>query len=255
MKLTISDIKKILKETRSLNDPLFAKFSHDSRKGVQMAIQSAKTRIQAQQRRLAAFEHRFKYERELWHKGIHYIAGVDEVGRGPLAGPVVAAAAILPKDFDLIDVNDSKQLTPEKRLSLAPIIRKEALCVSIGLVSNEKIDQFNIYQATRMAMKQAIESLSPSPEEIIVDAMQINVPIDQIRLIKGDAKSISVSAASVVAKVYRDQLMDDYAKIYPQYDFHHNAGYGTAKHLAALKKYGPTPIHRRSFSPVQKFLQ
>lgn len=252
-KLTIREIKQTLAEIDDLTDPQLEKLKSDPRKGVQTAVHATVTRLQKQANALAEFEHRFKYERSFWHQGLRYVAGVDEVGRGPLAGPVVSAAVILPHDFDLIAVNDSKQLTPAIRAELAPKIRAEALSIGIGLVDNHGIDELNIYQATRVAMKQAVEELDPQPEEIIVDAMQIPVPIRQTRLIKGDAKSISVSAASIVAKVYRDQLMDEYAKKYPEYDFPHNAGYGTAKHLAALKMYGPTPIHRMTFAPVEKF--
>lgn len=252
-KLTIKDVKKLLSQMSDLADPRLIELKADPRKGVQLAIQSTENRLQKQARALAEFEQRFKYERSFWHQGLQYVAGVDEVGRGPLAGPVVAAAVILPHDFDLVSVNDSKQLTPAQRAELAPLISAEALSAGIGSVDNHGIDELNIYQATRVAMKQAVEALTPQPDEIIVDAMQIPVPIRQTRLIKGDAKSISVSAASIVAKVYRDHLMDEYAKQYPEYDFPHNAGYGTAKHLAALKELGPTPIHRVSFAPVKKF--
>ena len=254
-KLTIKDVKQLLSRMSDLTDPRLIELKADPRKGVQLAIQSTENRLQKQARALDEFEQRFKYERSFWHQGLQYVAGVDEVGRGPLAGPVVAAAVILPHDFDLVSVNDSKQLTPTQRAELAPLISAEALSVGIGSVDNHGIDELSIYQATRVAMKQAVESLTPQPDEIIVDAMQIPVPIRQTRLIKGDAKSISVSAASIVAKVYRDHLMDEYAKQYPEYDFPHNAGYGTAKHLAALKELGPTPIHRMSFAPVKKFSQ
>ncbi|KRK87862.1 ribonuclease HII [Lentilactobacillus sunkii] len=250
---TISEIKQLLAGIDDLDDPRIIELTSDPRKGVQLAVKAAERRISKYREAVSQFENRFKYERSFWHKGLQYIAGVDEVGRGPLAGPVVSAAVILPHDFDLIEVNDSKQLTPATRAKLAPKIREEAISIGIGSVDNLGIDQLNIYQATRVAMKQAVESLDPQPEEIIVDAMQIPVPIEQTRLIKGDAKSISVSAASIIAKVYRDHLMDEYAEQYPQYDFPHNAGYGTAKHLAALKEFGPTPIHRMTFSPVEKF--
>lgn len=250
---TISEIKQLLAGIDDLDDPRITELTSDPRKGVQLAVKATERRISKYREAVSQFENRFKYERSFWHKGLQYIAGVDEVGRGPLAGPVVSAAVILPHDFDLIEVNDSKQLTPATRAKLAPKIREEAISIGIGSVDNLGIDQLNIYQATKVAMKQAVESLDPQPEEIIVDAMQIPVPIEQTRLIKGDAKSISVSAASIIAKVYRDHLMDEYAEQYPQYDFPHNAGYGTAKHLAALKEFGPTPIHRMTFSPVEKF--
>lgn len=252
-KRTIKEVKRVLAQMTDLDDPRLVGLKADPRKGVQLAIQSTANRLHKHAKALAEFEARFKYERSFWHQGLQYVAGVDEVGRGPLAGPVVAAAVILPQDFDLVAVNDSKQLTPRIRAELAPKIQAQAISVGIGLVDNHGIDELNIYQATRVAMKQAVASLTPQPDEIIVDAMQIAVPIRQTRLIKGDSKSISVSAASIVAKVYRDHLMDEYAKQYPEYDFVHNAGYGTAKHLAALKALGPTPIHRMTFSLVDKF--
>ncbi|GHP12769.1 ribonuclease HII [Lentilactobacillus fungorum] len=250
--MTISEIKQLLLSVKKPTDPRLAQLAQDPRKGVQVAVRATQKRLANQSARLAAFEQRFKYERQFWQRGLQYVAGVDEVGRGPLAGPVVACAAILPPDFDLIDVNDSKQLTRKAREKLYPLIKQEALSLGVGVVDNQQIDQLNIYEATRVAMKQAVAKLIPQPNEIIVDAMQIDTPIHQTRLIKGDAKSISVSAASIIAKVYRDHLMTDFSRQYPEYDFEHNAGYGTAKHLAALKKFGPTPIHRMSFAPVQK---
>ncbi|TDG80847.1 hypothetical protein C5L34_001555 [Lentilactobacillus hilgardii] len=253
-KQTINQIKEKLALINNLDDTVFKTLSDDPRKGVQHLLQTATARIKKRQLEKAEFQSRFKYERSFWHRGVNYVAGVDEVGRGPLAGPVVACATILPRDFDLIQVNDSKQLTPEIRARLAPQIKREAISIGLGLVDNKGIDRLNIYEATRVAMKQAVNNLTQQPDEIIVDAMQIPVPIHQTRLIKGDAKSISVSAASIVAKVYRDNLMDQYAQQYPEYDFRHNAGYGTTKHLSALKKYGATPIHRKTFAPIKNFL-
>lgn len=195
---------------------------------------------------------RFSYEKKFWSKG-QKVAGVDEVGRGPLAGPVVTAAVIINEDFNLIDVNDSKKLSPKKRQELFPKILAQAEAVSVGLANNDVIDKINIYEADRVAMAHAVEGLEIKPDALLVDAMNVPVGLPQIKLIKGDAKSNSIAAASIVAKVFRDNLMDAYAEKYPEYGFKHNAGYGTADHLAALKKYGPTPIHRRSFSPVSNF--
>ena len=182
------------------------------------------------------------------------MGGVDEVGRGPLAGPVVAAAVILPEDFSLLEVNDSKKLSPQKRLALYPKILQEAVAVGVGVMDNKVIDQINIYEADRLAMKQAVEALSTRPDALLVDAMNVPVDLPQLELIKGDAKSNSIAAASIVAKVFRDSLMDDYARLYPDYAFDHNAGYGTKDHLEALRKYGPTPIHRLTFSPVSEMV-
>ncbi|UQS86574.1 ribonuclease HII [Nicoliella spurrieriana] len=253
--LTINQIKSQLAKVDSLSDNMLQALANDKRKGVQLALKQRIHQLQVTAKLRDAFFKRFQYERTFWHQGINYIAGVDEVGRGPLAGPVVAGAVMIPRDFDLLEVNDSKQLSPKKRAELAPLIRQSALSVGIGIMDNHVIDQVNIYEATRLAMKAAVDQLDPIPQRIIVDAMQIDVPIKQVRLIKGDAKSVSVSAASIIAKVYRDHLMDEYARKYPEYDFIHNAGYGTKKHLAALQQFGATSIHRISFAPVKNFVK
>ena len=177
-----------------------------------------------------------------------YICGIDEVGRGPLAGPVVACAVILPKDCDILYLNDSKQLSAKKREELYDIINEKAVSVGIGYVSPERIDEINILQATYEAMRQAIEALSVKPDVLLNDAVTIpQVDILQVPIIKGDAKSISIAAASIVAKVTRDRLMEEYDKVLPGYDFASNKGYGSATHIAALKEIGPSPIHRKSF--------
>ena len=172
-----------------------------------------------------------------------------------MAGPVVTAAVIIDHNFDLLEVNDSKKLSPEKRLQLYPKILSEAVSVGIGVKSAAVIDQINIYEADRQAMAQAVKALDVKPDALLVDAMNVPIDIPQIELIKGDAKSNSIAAASIVAKVFRDKLMDDYDKIYPQYGFPRNAGYGTKEHVEALKKYGPTPIHRKTFAPVSDFFK
>ncbi|WP_268913097.1 ribonuclease HII [Lentilactobacillus sp. SPB1-3] len=252
MTLTIKEISKQLAEVTALDDPVFAQLSHDERKGVIQLIKRTQSRIEKSEQQLVAFEKRFKFERQLWQQGIEFVAGVDEVGRGPLAGPVVAAAVILPSDFDLVEVNDSKQLSQKKREMLAPLIKQEAVAFGFGVVDSQTIDRINIYESARQAMKLAVQDLSPQPDQLIVDAMNVPVNTPQLDMVKADAQSISVSAASIIAKVYRDELMLDYAKQYPEYDFEHNAGYGTKVHLDALRKYGATPIHRRSFSPVSE---
>ncbi len=254
-KLRVSDIKALFTAVTRSDDPLFAQFRTDPRKGVQRIIQSTTHRLKKEKLAMMAFGHRFKYEHQFWAAGKQFIAGVDEVGRGPLAGPVVSCAVILPHDFDLVTVNDSKQLSRQVREELAPKIRAKAVGIGFGIVDNHQIDRLNIYQATRVAMREAVLGLSPQPEEIIVDAMQIDVPIHQTRLIRGDTKSVSVAAASILAKVYRDHLMAELAKRYPEYGFERNAGYGTAEHLAALEKFGATPIHRKTFKPVDQFLK
>ncbi|MDF7638884.1 ribonuclease HII [Lactobacillus sp. ESL0791] len=250
--MTINEIKALLKDGKATAEELTA-WSRDSRSGVQKLLAAYHSRQEKLQKKREAFLHRFGYEKKFWEKH-QLVAGVDEVGRGPLAGPVVTAAVILDENFDLLDVNDSKKLSPKQRLELYPLILQEAVSVGIGLKGPEVIDQINIYEADRLAMAQAVNALDKKPDVLIVDAMDVPVTIPQVRLIKGDSKSNSVAAASIIAKVFRDRLMADYAKIYPQYDFAHNAGYGTATHIAALKKYGPTPIHRKTFAPVSELL-
>ncbi|UQS85406.1 ribonuclease HII [Apilactobacillus apisilvae] len=252
--LSIKKITELLSNANSLSDSIFNEYQLDSRKGVQLALKRRKKHLLKIHDEKVDFHKRLRYENHFWNNGIKYVAGVDEVGRGPLAGPVVTAAVILPNDFELYEVNDSKKLSPKKRLELSELIKQNALYYNIGIASNKIIDQINIYEATRSAMKDAIDGLSVTPKEIIVDAMNIDVPIHQTRLIKGDAKSASVSAASIIAKVYRDNLMDEYNNQYPEYDFNHNSGYGTKNHLYALKKYGATPIHRKTFKPVSDII-
>ena len=192
----------------------------------------------------------YKYERELNQKGITLIAGVDEVGRGPLIGPVVAAAVILPKNFKLDGLTDSKKLSEKKRENFYEIIKKEAISIGVGIVSEKRIDEINIYEATKEAMKKAIDNLNIKPEHILIDAMPLELDISTTSIIKGDLLSISISAASVIAKVTRDHMLYDIDLEYPMYDLKNNKGYGTKKHLEALKKYGITKYHRLSYKPV-----
>lgn len=187
-----------------------------------------------------------EYEKQ--HAEAEYIAGIDEVGRGPLAGPVMTAAVILPKDLRIPYINDSKKLSAKRREELYDVIMEKAVAVSIGINSPERIDEINILQATYEAMREAVNGLKVRPDLLLVDAVHIpDLPIEQVSIIKGDAKSQSIAAASIIAKVTRDRLMEEYDLMFPEYDFASNKGYGTAKHIAALKLFGPTPIHRRSF--------
>lgn len=189
------------------------------------------------------------YERELASQGKKLICGVDEVGRGPLAGPVVCAAVIMPLDDIIEGVDDSKKLTAKKRQALAEIIKQKAVGWAICRVEPQVIDQINILQATRLCMKNAVESLSPAPDFVMVDGnMSLDISTPQKYVIKGDANSYTIGAASIIAKVYRDALMTEYAKEYPEYGFERNAGYGTAAHVEAIKRCGLCPIHRRSFT-------
>jgi len=192
----------------------------------------------------------YKYEHELKEKGKKLIAGVDEVGRGPLIGPVVAAAVILPDNFKLDGLTDSKKLSEKKREQYYEIIKKEAISIGVGIISEKRIDEINIYEATKEAMKEAIDNLTVKPEHILIDAMPLDLEIETTSIIKGDLLSISISAASVIAKVTRDHMLYDIDKEYPMYDLKNNKGYGTKKHIEAIKQYGITKYHRLSFKPV-----
>ena len=225
---------------------LFHSYEQDERAGVQAAIEKAKKRITAYEKELARCEVLKKYEKEYACYG--HICGIDEVGRGPLAGPVVAGAVILPKDCDILYINDSKKLSEKKREELYDVIMEKAVAVGLGYSTSERIDEINILQATYEAMRQAIGALAVTPDILLNDAVTIpQVEIRQVPIIKGDAKSISIGAASIIAKVTRDRLMVQYDEIYPEYGFASNKGYGAQVHIEALKKYGPCPIHRKTF--------
>ena len=200
-------------------------------------------RLEKEMQRL---EEMCRYEKE--HQDCAFICGIDEAGRGPLAGPVVAGAAILPKDSRILYLNDSKKLSEKRREELFVQIQKEALAWSVGIVGPERIDELNILQATYEAMRQAIEGLSRKPDLLLNDAVTIpGVEIPQIPIVKGDAKSLSIAAASILAKVTRDHMMAEYDKLYPEYGFGKHKGYGTAAHMEAIRRLGPCPIHRRTF--------
>lgn len=192
---------------------------------------------------------KLKYERELIEGGCGYICGVDEVGRGPLAGPVVCAAVIMPLDDIIEGVDDSKKLAKKKRETLSEQILEKAIACRICRVEPQIIDEINILQATRLCMKNAVEGLSVKPDFVLTDGnMTLDIELPQRSIIKGDALSYTIGAASIVAKVYRDKIMEEYGELYPQYGFASNAGYGSAAHIAAIKEYGLTPVHRRSFT-------
>ena len=198
----------------------------------------------------------YAYEHEAWARGYEIVAGVDEAGRGPLAGPVSVAAVILPHDLCLPKLNDSKKLSAKVREELFDEIQEKAIAVGTALIDAQTIDRVNIYQATINGMYEAIFSLQPEPQEVLIDAVPLeNLPMASQSIIKGDAKSASIAAASIIAKVTRDRLMDEYDKIYPEYGFAQHKGYGTAQHIEALKKYGPCLIHRRSFEPVRSLVR
>lgn len=218
----------------------------DSRKGVQDFLKTQENRMKKYEAELVRIEELCSFEKK--YSDYSYICGVDEVGRGPLAGPVVAGAVILPKDCRILYINDSKKLSAKKREELSAEIQEKALAVGIGLSTQDRIDEINILQATYEAMRKAIASLSVEPSLLLNDAVTIPaVGIPQVAIVKGDARSISIGAASIVAKVYRDRMMEEYDKMYPGYGFASNKGYGSKEHIEALHRMGPCPLHRRSF--------
>jgi ribonuclease HII len=250
--VTFNEIKEILENTDVEKLPeVIGNYSADTRKGIKKLIEKQELRykkfLQEQQR----IENMRIYEEKYNEYG--YIAGIDEVGRGPLAGPVVTCAVILPKGARILYVNDSKKLSAEKREELYNIIMEKAVAVSIGMENNKVIDDINILQATYKAMQQSVNNLKVKPNIILNDAVTIpDIDVKQIPIIKGDSKSITIASASIIAKVTRDRLMLEYDKLYPEYDFINNKGYGSKKHIEALKKYGPCPIHRETF--IKNFL-
>ena len=246
-KQSISAIREIFAAASETELPaLYLEYEEDSRAGVQNLIQKYQKQEEALKKERERTEQMKIYEHK--YEDLGWICGIDEVGRGPLAGPVVAGAVILPRDSRILYLNDSKQLTVKKRDELYDVIMREAVAVGIGYASPARIDEINILQATYEAMREAISKLSVKPDVLLNDAVKIpQVDIRQVPIIKGDAKSVSIAAASIVAKVTRDRLMEEYDKVLPGYGFASNKGYGSAEHIAALKEIGPSPIHRQSF--------
>lgn len=251
---SIKQIKEYLAVHDSLDQQLFFEVQQDERKGVQQVFAQWQKKQKKKEHSVALFEKMNYFENQSRQKGFQYIAGIDEVGRGPLAGPVVAAAVILPENSQLLGVNDSKKLTAKKRVQLDKQIKTEAIAIGIGVIEPKVIDQKNIYQASKLAMEEAVGQLTVSPDFLLIDAMTLSLDYSQENIIKGDTKSISIAAASIVAKVFRDQLMETYDEKYPGYGFAQNAGYGTKTHLIALEKQGVCPIHRTSFAPIKNYL-
>lgn len=252
----MKNIKEIREEfeaaTLEEQNRLCSLYEEDQRAGVKKLIEKTRKAQEALQKEKARMERMMEYEHKYEHVG--YLCGIDEVGRGPLAGPVVACAVILPPDHKLLYLNDSKKLTAKKREELYEVIKKEAVSLGIGMASPARIDEINILQATYEAMRQAVGKLSVQPQLLLNDAVTIpRIEIPQIPIIKGDAKSASIAAASIVAKVTRDRLMEEYDKTMPEYGFASNKGYGSQAHIEALKKFGPSPIHRKSF--ITHFVQ
>ena len=245
--ISISDINKELEELSIDELPLtIDKYREDSRQGVINLLNKYQRKIDKYNAELLRTDKLKEYEKK--YEAYEYIAGIDEVGRGPLAGPVVAGVVILPKDTDILYINDSKKLSEKKREELYDIIIEKAVAYATGIVSPQRIDEINILQATYEAMREAIAKLSVKPTLLLNDAVNIpGVDIKQIPIIKGDAKSISIGAASIIAKVTRDRMMVQYDELYPEYGFASNKGYGSEQHIEAIKKYGKCPIHRESF--------
>lgn len=247
MEQKINDIKKLFQAADEKMLPeLIQCYGQDERAGVVSCIKSAQKRLEALDKEKERSFKLLSYERE--YSAYSYVCGIDEVGRGPLAGPVVAGAVILPRDCDILYINDSKKLSEKKREELFEVIMEKAIATGLGYATPERIDEINILQATYEAMRAAVSQLPVTPDILLNDAVTIpGLSMKQVPIIKGDAKSMSIGAASIIAKVTRDRLMVQYDQVFPEYDFAGNKGYGSAKHIEALKKYGPTPIHRRSF--------
>jgi len=252
---TIKEIQQRLELVTDLADPFLAEAANDQRSGVQKAIEKRKRAIQAELDEDLRLEQMLRYEKELYKAGYQAIAGIDEVGRGPLAGPVVAAAVILPPECKIKGLNDSKKIPKKKHQEIYQAVLDKALAVGVGLRDNDIIDQVNIYEATKLAMKEALSKLNLKPDYLLIDAMKLDVDIPQESIIKGDANSLSIAAASIVAKVTRDKLMTDYDKKFPGYDCSQNAGYGTMSHLQGLERNGVTPIHRKTFEPIKSMCE
>ncbi len=245
--LSIGEIKDEFQAASGEELPeIIRRYETDQRSGVRRLAENAERKLAALEKEKERIEKLRIYEKK--YGEYEFICGIDEAGRGPLAGPVVAGAVILPKDCRILYINDSKKLTEKKREELYDIIVEKAVSYGIGYASPKRIDEINILQATYEAMREAVAKLTSKPDLLLNDAVMIpGVEIRQIPIIKGDAKSITIGAASILAKVTRDRLMKEYDKVFPEYGFGGNKGYGSAAHIEALKKYGPTPIHRRSF--------
>lgn len=250
--LTIAEVKEKLNNPSTLTMEELQQYRMDQRKGVQQLISRYDAEMQKKAEMKQQYEEMMNFEREQFRSGKTYVAGIDEAGRGPLAGPVVAAAVILPQDYYLEGLNDSKKLSLNKREDYFEQIKRDADW-GVGIVTNEEIDQLNIYQATKLAMKRAVESLHTNPEHLLIDAMELDeVSCTQTSLVKGDQRSVSIAAASVIAKVTRDRMMANLHEKFPMYHFEKNQGYGTKAHLDALASYGVSPVHRLTFAPVKE---
>ncbi len=245
---TIKDIRCLFEKTEKEQwHALFSQYKDDARAGVQKLTAQYKRKLEAYRREQARLERMLEFERKYGGE-CHCICGIDEAGRGPFAGPVVAGAVILPAGWKLEGLNDSKQVSAARREELYEEIREKAVSFGIGMSSPARIDEINILQATYEAMRHAVEDLDAVPDLLLNDAVTIpQLPVRQVGIVKGDARSLSIAAASIMAKVTRDRLMVEYAQLYPEYSFEKNKGYGSREHREALMKYGPCPIHRKTF--------
>lgn len=251
---TIKEVTALLTQVDSLDSPVWDQLSQDERAGVQAAIKKRQKELEKEAVEESRLEAMLSYEKALYENGVEWIAGIDEVGRGPLAGPVVAAAVILPKGCKIRYLNDSKKIPKSKHKAIYQEVMERAVAVGVGIKDAAVIDQINIYEATKLAMLEALGKLSQKPDHLLIDAMKLDTPIPQTSIIKGDANSLSIAAASIVAKVTRDKMMAAYDKEFSGYGFAKNAGYGTAEHLEGLNKLGITPIHRKTFEPIKSML-
>ncbi|WP_071395355.1 ribonuclease HII [Bacillus tuaregi] len=254
LKWTIKEIEKKLVAIKDEQDDFFRQLQQDERKGVQTLINKWHREQRMRKLQHERFLEMTVYEKKYRKAGYQLIAGIDEVGRGPLAGPVVAAAVILPGDFYLPGIDDSKKLTEQKREHLYQEIKAKAIAIGLGIIDNNEIDHINIFAATKKAMMSAISQLEPKPEFLLIDAMKLDTPYPQESIIKGDGLSISIAAASIVAKVTRDRMLKEYDLQYPNYGFANHAGYGTKEHLESIQANGITPIHRKSFAPIKEYI-
>ncbi|WP_281657985.1 ribonuclease HII [Halobacillus sp. Cin3] len=251
-KRTINEIKAML-QAQKPTEAQWEELSGDTRKGVQHLLKQYTDRQKKKEALRKQYEDMLVFEKEAWAGERQYVCGIDEAGRGPLAGPVVAGAVVLPDDYYLEGLYDSKQLSESRRESFYEQITRDADWAA-GIVSSGEIDQLNIYQAARLAMKRAVSQLKHEPDHLLVDAMTLGDGWSETKLIKGDQRSVSIAAASVIAKVTRDRMMAELDEVYPGYHFKSNQGYGTKDHLWALETYGITPVHRKTFAPVKNML-
>lgn len=250
-KLTIRQIEEKMKTIELEDDPFLQSIKQDDRKGVQQLLAKWHSCQLLQKKIYEKHKEMTRYECQYRSQGFQLIAGIDEVGRGPLAGPVVAAAVILPENFYLPGLDDSKKVPEQKRAEYYEIINAEAEAVSVGIIESDEIDRINIFEATKKAMLSAIEGLNPKPDFLLVDAVKLLTPYPMEAIIKGDGKSVTIAAASIIAKVTRDRMMAEIGKEFPQYGFGKNMGYGTKEHLEAITLHGITPYHRKSFAPIK----